>query len=84
MTAIMNILPRVSCDSKTINQYGKWLVDLCTDNQIYIVHRRTLGDFCGQFTCSTLRGSSVTDYFISSTSLSNVSLSMYVHEMSLF
>ena len=38
------ILPRVSHDSKTTNQYGKWLIDLCMDNQLYILNGRTLGD----------------------------------------
>ena len=30
------ILPRVSCDSSAVNQHGKRLLDLCTDNQMYI------------------------------------------------
>lgn len=76
------ILSRVSCDN-TVNQYGKWLIDLCTDNQIYILNGRTLGDFCGQFTCHTPRGSSVIDYFIASKSLSSSILSMHVHDMSI-
>ena len=78
------ILPRVSCDSKTVNQYGKWLVDFYTDNQMYIVNERTLGDFTGKFTCHTQRGSSVVDYFISSRSLSNAIFNMYVDDVSLF
>ena len=44
-------------------ELGKWLLDLCTDNQMYILNRRTLGDFNGKFTCHTPRGSSVLDYF---------------------
>ena len=39
------ILSRVSCDSKTVNQYGKLLVDLCTNNQMYIVNGCTLGGY---------------------------------------
>ena len=30
------ILPRVSCDKKPVNQHGRWLLDLCSDNQLYI------------------------------------------------
>ena len=66
-----------------LNQYGKWLVDLCTDNQMYIVNGRTLGDFIGKFTCHTPRGSSVVDNVISSRSLPNTIFSMYVHDVSL-
>ena len=54
-------MPRISCD-KTTNQYGKWLIDLCSDNQMYIVNGHTLGDLAGKFTCHTPRGSSVIDY----------------------
>ena len=63
-------LPRVSHDNCTINQSGRWLIDVCVDNQLYMLNGRTLGDFTGQFTCNTPRGSSVVDYFIASTSLS--------------
>ena len=73
------ILPHVSYDRKNVNQHGKWLVDLCIDNQMYILNGRTLGDFCGKFTCHTPRGSSVVDYFILSYSLSNEILSMNVN-----
>ena len=76
-------MPRISCD-KTTNQYGKWLIDLCSDNQMYIVNGLTLGDLAGKFTCHTPRGSSVIDYFISSRSLSNTIFNMYVHDVSLF
>ena len=78
------ILPRASYDSKNVNQYGKWLVDLCIDNQMYILNGRTLGDFVGKFTCHTPRGSSMVDYFISSCSLSNEILSMNVQDITLF
>ena len=74
------ILPRVSYDRQNVNQYGKWLVDLCFD----ILNGRTLGDFCGKFACPIPRRSSVVDYFISSNTLSNEILSMNVHDISLF
>ena len=59
------ILPRVSCDS-AVNQHGKWILDLCTDNQMYILNGHTIGDFNGVFTFHTPRGSSVVDYFLAS------------------
>ena len=77
------ILPRTTCDNKTTNQYGKWLIDLCSDNQMYILNGCALGDFMSKFTCHTPRGSSVIDYFISSRSLSNTIFNMYVHDVSL-
>ena len=64
------ILLRVSYDRKNVNQYGKWLVDLCIDIQMYVLNGRILGDFCGTFTCPISKGNSVVDYFISSNSLS--------------
>ena len=67
-----------------MNQHGKWLLDLCTDNQMYILNGRTLGNFNGKFTCPTLRRSSVVDYFLASRSLSNIVFSMYVHNINLF
>lgn len=78
------IHPRVSHDSNTINQYGKWLIDVCMDNQLYVLNGRTFGDLRGKFTCHTPRGSSVVDYFISSTSLSNEILSMNISDLNLF
>ena len=77
------ILPRVSHDSKTTNQYGKLLIDLCMNNQLYILNGRTLEDLGGKFTCHTPRGSSAVDYLIISNSLSNKVLSMNVSDLTL-
>ncbi|MEW8543579.1 MAG: endonuclease/exonuclease/phosphatase family protein, partial [Candidatus Thiodiazotropha sp.] len=78
------ILPRVSCDHSVVNQSGRWLIDRCVDNQLYILNGRTLGDLTGQFTCHTPRGSSIVDYFIASRSFSNFVHSMIVHDISIF
>ena len=59
-------------------------VDICTDNQLYLLNERTLGDFKGMFTCHTPRSSSVVDYFKASRSLSNDNFSMNVHDVTLF
>ena len=58
------IYPRVSCDKSVVNQTGRWLLEKCIDNQLFILNGRTLGDLIGQFTCHTPRGSSTVDYFI--------------------
>ena len=69
-----NIFLRVSSDKQVVNQAGRWLIEKCVDNQFYILNGRTLGDFTGQFTCHTPRGSSTIDYFIASRSLFNLSI----------
>ena len=76
------ILPRVTSDSY-VNKYGKWLIDLCADNQLYILNGRTLGDLMGKFTCHTPSGSSIVDYFIASSTLSTDIQSMFVNDLSL-
>ena len=78
------ILSRVSHDSKTTNRYGKWLIDLCMDNKLYVLNGRTLGDLGGKFACHTRRGSSAVDYLITSFSLSNEVLSMNVSDLTLY
>ena len=60
------------------------MLDLCSENQLYILIGRTLGDFNGNFTCNTLRGSSVVYYFIASTSLSINIFNLFVHNLSIF
>ena len=64
------IFPRVSCDKSLVNQTGRWLIEKCVDNQLYILNgKKNLGDLTGQFTCHTPRGSSTVDYFIASRTL---------------
>ena len=67
-----------------VNQYGRWPIDLCADNQLYILNGRTLGDLTGKFTCHTPSGSSIVDYFITSSTLSTDIQSMIVIDLSLF
>lgn len=78
------IFPRVTCDKSVINQTGRWLIEKCVDNQLYILNGRTLGDLTGQFTCHTPRGSSTIDYFLASRTLSYFVHSMKVHDLSVF
>ena len=118
-----------------VDQYGRWPIDLCADNQLYILNGRTLGDLTGKFkvlthlkpprricmiffdvlpfttlassvnsktskksmekrrggfrcvktlTCHTPSGSSIVDYFITSSTLSTDIQSMIVIDLSLF
>lgn len=78
------VFPRVSYDNVVVNQCGRWLIDVCVDNQMYILNGRTLGDLTGQFTCHTPRGSSTVDYFLASSSLSQSIHSMKVNDLTLF
>ena len=54
------------------------------DNQLYILNGRTLGDLRGKLTCHTPMGSSIVDYFISSSTLSTDIQSMIVNDLSIF
>ena len=56
-----------------------WITSL-----IYILNGRTLDDLTGKFTCHTLSGSSIEDYFITSSTLSTDIQSMIVNDLSLF
>ena len=78
------LLPCVSSDYSIVNQSGRWLIDRCVDNQLYVLNGRTLGDLTGQFTCHTHRGSSTVDYILASRSLSNYVHSMTVHGLGMF
>ena len=78
------IFPRVSCDKSFVNQTGRWLIEKCIDNQLFILNGRTLGDLTGQFTCHTPRGSSTVDYFLASRTLSNCINNMTVHDVNIY
>ena len=67
-----------------VNQTGRWLLEKCIDNQLFILNGWTLEDLTGQFTLHTPRDSSTVDYFIASRTLSNCIHSMGVHDLGLF
>lgn len=71
-------------NKSVVNQSGRWLIDRCVDNQLYILNGRILGDLTGRYTCHTPRGSGTVDYFIASRSLSHFIHSMKVHDLSIF
>lgn len=66
-----NLLKRNSQDNKT-NSYRRPFLEMLLNNKIHILNGRTLGDFKGQFTCIQITGSSVVDYFITSTIVRNL------------
>lgn len=63
-----NFYHRCTMDS-VVQKNGRILVNMCTDNQLYILNGRTLGDLQGRFTCFQPQGCSVVDYFVCSQSL---------------
>ena len=57
---------RSNCD-KQINDYGKYLTDMCIEHGLIICNGRIGGDRdVGHFTCYTPRGASLIDYVITS------------------
>ena len=78
------IFPRVSSDKQVVNQAGRWLIEKCVDNQLYILNGKSLGDLTGDFTCHTPCGSRTVDYFIASRSLSKFIYSMKVHYLNIY
>ena len=58
-------LPRYSADHK-ICMFGKAFLQLCQDSDLCILNGRVHGDFDGKYTCHIDKGSSVVDYFVTS------------------
>eukprot|EP00745_Piridium_sociabile_P026199 TRINITY_DN41690_c0_g1_i7.p1 TRINITY_DN41690_c0_g1~~TRINITY_DN41690_c0_g1_i7.p1 ORF type:complete len:182 (+),score=0.50 TRINITY_DN41690_c0_g1_i7:458-1003(+) len=63
-----NCYKRCSMDL-IVQKNGRRLVNMCTDNQLYILNGRMLGDLQGKFTCFHPQGCSVVDYIICSQAL---------------
>ena len=57
------VMPRLSED-RTVNEYGRQLIDLCIANDLLIVNGRTVSDPKGLCTCYTHNGSSLVDYVL--------------------
>ena len=62
------LMTRMNTD-KTVNEYGKKLIDLCITTQLRILNGRTLGDITGKCTCFKYNGCSAIDYAIVDQSL---------------
>ncbi|CAC5366157.1 unnamed protein product [Mytilus coruscus] len=69
---------RNSCD-KTKNHFGNLLLEMCRNNNLFILNGRVDGDKEGLFTC---RQSSVVDYFICTYNLLSCVVSMSVLDFS--
>ena len=69
---------RNSCD-KTKNHYGNLLLEMCRNNNLFILNGRVEGDKEGLFTC---RQSSVVDYFICTYNLLSCVVNMSVLDFS--
>jgi exonuclease III len=63
-----NCYKRCSMDL-IVQKNGRRLVNMCTDNQLYILNGRMLGDLQGKCTCFHPQGCSVVDYIICSQAL---------------
>ena len=71
--------PQQSADSKTC-AFGRCLLELSEASDLHILNGRTTGDADGHFTCYTAQGSSVVDYFLTSSQLLTSTVSMTVGE----
>lgn len=81
-TQTMSNIPVRSNVDKTINDYGKWLLDLCVTKHLFIVNGRVTGNTIGNFTYYGPNGSSVVDYFITHQPIFSLINYMKVHELS--
>ena len=53
------------------NAYGKHLIKLCTNTNMFIGNGRTSGDIPGKTTCIQSNGNSTVDYAVSSVDMQN-------------
>ena len=74
---------RYSSDSIT-QKYGRKLINICIDNNIYILNGRTLGDLQGSPTCFSPKGKSVVDYFICSQNIMPMVIKFHVDKLNMF
>ena len=52
------------CQDKTLNGYGRKLLNLCKSSGLRILNGRKFGDLTGRFTCHEYGGSSTVDYIL--------------------
>ena len=69
---------------KVVQKYGRKLVEICIDDNMYILNGRTLGDLQGNSTCFSSRGHSVVDYFVCSQNLIQKVLKLHVNNLTMF
>ena len=78
-----NFTARSSRDGST-NGFCKDFLSLIMNNSLTIANGRTLGDFMGNYTCITPRGSSVVDYFAISSQIYHTVTKMVVLPFTIF
>ena len=64
---------------ETINEFGRYLLNVCDQFNLVILNGSLPGDKNGNFTYLAHNGSSVIDYFIMSRSIAYLALSLYVN-----
>ena len=75
---------RRSTQDLTTNNFCKDFLSLIMNNSLTIANGRTLGDFRGNYTCITPRGSSVVDYFAASSTIYHTLSRMEVLPFTIF
>ena len=75
---------RRSSQDLTTNSFCKDFLSLIMNNSLTIANGRTLGDFRGNYTCITPRGSSVVDYFAASSTIYHTISRMEVLPFTIF
>jgi len=71
--------PRISQDTK-VDDRGKHILEICIAGQLRLLNGRTIGDTMGHFTSHQYHGSSVIDYAICSSELTQQVTYFKVHE----
>ncbi|KAK3082441.1 hypothetical protein FSP39_009605 [Pinctada imbricata] len=74
------IYERISMD-KSVNEYGRNLLELCKANRLRILNGRTIGDTIGKFTCYQWNGCSVVDYCIVTEDLLGTVEYFHIHDL---
>ena len=69
---------------KHVNNYGKFLIELCISSQLAILNGRCIGDLSGKFTCHKENGQSTVDYHIVSKCLFKSIQYFRVHDLSMW
>ena len=69
---------------RIVQKCGRKLIKICTDNNMYILNGRTLGDLLGSPTCFSPKGKSVVDYFLCSQNIMPMIIKFHVDNLTVF
>ena len=73
-----SLLPARQSADQNICAFGRSLLGICETSDLCILNGRTPGDTTGKYTCHTAQGSSVVDYFLTTSQLRTAVSSMTV------